>query len=174
MEKSIKEIAANYGLYLGIALAVVTAACYSIDIELIANTYVGIGLLILVLGVSVYASIAVKKVQNGFISFKNAFTAFFITLLIGLLISSLVYIVIFNFVDPEAANTLKEIIMEKQINMMKDYGADSKAIAIVAEEFEKQDNMYSIENILQSLVFQLIGYSIVGLISSLIIKKTEE
>ncbi|WP_375237917.1 DUF4199 domain-containing protein [Aurantibacter sp.] len=174
MEKSIKGIAVNYGLYLGVGLAIITAICYAMDVLLLTNMWLGIGLLILVLATSIFSSISTKKAQNGIISFKEAFTAFFITLVIALLISSIVYIVIFNFVDPEAANILKEAVMEKQINMMKDFGADSNAIAAVAEEFEKQDNMYSIGNVLQSFIFQLIGYSIVGLISSAIIKKTEE
>lgn len=174
MEKSIKGIAVNYGLYLGVGLAVVTAGCYAVDVLLLTNTWLGIGLLIAVLGVSIFSSVATKKAQNGLITFKEAFTAFFITLVIGLAISSLIYIVIFNFIDPEAANTLKNALMEKQINMMKDFGADSEGIALAASEFEKMDNMYSIGNVLQSFVFQLIGYSIVGLISSLIIKKTEE
>jgi FtsH-binding integral membrane protein len=174
MEKSIKAIAVNYGVYLGVGLAIITAVCYAMDVLLLTNMWLGIGLLILVLGISIFSSVSAKKAQNGIISFKEAFTAFFITLVIGLLISSIVYIIIFNFVDPEAANILKEALMDKQINMMKDFGADSNAIAMAAEEFEKMENMYSIGNVLQSFVFQLIGYSIVGLISSLIIKKTEE
>ena len=174
MEKSTKSIAVNYGLYLGLGLTAITAICYAVDILLLNNTMVGVGLLLLVIILHIMSSIATKKAQGGYISFKDAFTSFFITLAIGLLISSLVYIVIFNFIDPEAAETLKNAVMEKQIEMMKGFGADPKMMSGIAEEFEKQGNMYSIANVLKSFVFQLAGYSLIGLISSLIIKKNEE
>ena len=93
---------------------------------------------------------------------------------IGLVISAFVSIIIFNFIDPEAAVVLKEKLMDSQVQTMRNWGAPEESVAAVVEEFEKQDNMYSIGNVLQSILFQIIGFSIVGLIASLIIKRNPE
>jgi len=48
---------------------------------------------------------------GGFISFKDAFTSFFIMLIIGMFISTLISVLILNVVDPD----FKIIVKEKQI-----------------------------------------------------------
>ena len=43
----------------------------------------------------------------------------------------------------------------------------------IVEEMEKQEDMYSLGNILQALAFQLVGFSVVGLIVALVVKKED-
>ena len=81
---------------------------------------------------------------------------------------------IFNFIDPEAAVVLKDLMLNSQVEMMRNFGAPEESIVQIVEEFEKQDNMFSMGNVLQSLAFQLVGFSIVGLIAALIMKKSDE
>ncbi|MCF7561365.1 DUF4199 domain-containing protein [Sabulilitoribacter multivorans] len=170
MEKSIKSLATNWGLYLGVALALLTVLGY-VNLDLFTKWWFGIGMLILVIVMGIISAMKSKGLLGGFISFKNAFTSYFITVALGLVISTVVSIIIFNFVDPEAANTLKEKIMDSQVQMMQNFGAPEEAIAEAVEKLEAQENMFSIGKVLQSLAFQLIGYSIVGLIVALVVKK---
>jgi len=173
MNTSIKSSAINYGLYLGGLLSILTILAYAINLDLFANMWFGISMLIAVIVFGIISTIKSKKLLDGFISFKDAFTSYFLTIVIGLAISSVISIVIFNFVDPEAAVVLKEKVMDAQIEGMRNWGAPEEAIESAVEKFEAQDNIYSIGNVVQSLLFQIIGFSIVGLISSLIIKKED-
>ena len=173
METSTKSIAINYGLYLGGILSLLTVIAYAVNLDLFTKWWFGIAMMILVIVLGIMSSMKSRNLLNGFISFKGAFSSFFLTVLIGLLISTVVSYVIFNIVDPEAAGILQEKIMASQVEMMRNFGAPEESIAQVVEEMEKQENMYSIGNILQALAFQLVGFSIVGLIVALVVKKED-
>jgi Flp pilus assembly protein TadB len=83
MEKSLKSIATNYGLYLGVFLALITVIAYAVNLELLTNMWLGIAILLVIVVFGIIAVAKVKQSQNGFASFKESFTSFFITVLIG-------------------------------------------------------------------------------------------
>lgn len=171
METSTKSSAINHGLYLGAFLALATVIAYAVNLDLFTKWWWGIGLLIAIIVFGIISSMKSKNIQNGFISFKQAFSSYFITIAIGLIISTVVSVIIFNFIDPDAAITLKEKIMDSQVEMMRNFGAPEEAIANAVEKLEAQENMFSIGSIFQSMAFQLIGFSVVGLIVALVVKK---
>ncbi|MGB0980850.1 MAG: DUF4199 domain-containing protein [Winogradskyella sp.] len=173
MEKSIKSLASNYGLYLGLILATITVIGYSISLDLFTKWWFGIIFMLLIIIVGIIASMKARNLLGGFISFKNAFTAYFITILIGIIISSLVSIVIFNIVDPDAAIALQDKIIETQVELLQRFGTPQETINQAINELKANGNMYSISNILKSIAFQLIGYSILGLIVALVVKKSD-
>ncbi|UPS91485.1 MULTISPECIES: DUF4199 domain-containing protein [unclassified Bizionia] len=173
METSTKSIAINFGLYLGGILSLLTVMAYAISLDLFTKWWFGIAMMILVIVLGVMSSTKSRGALNGFISFKGAFTSFFITVLIGLVISTVVSYVIFNIVDPEASGILQEKILASQVEMMRGFGAPEESIAQIVEEMEKQEDMYSLGNILQALAFQLVGFSVVGLIVALVVKKED-
>ncbi|APY01474.1 DUF4199 domain-containing protein [Lacinutrix venerupis] len=174
METTTKSSATNYGLYLGGVLALATILVYALKLELFASITLGIILFVITLTFGVISIIKSKKIQNGFISFKEAFTSYFITVLIGIVISSLISFIIFNFVDPEAAETLKEIALESQVEMLRNFNQPEESIEMVVEASEKQGNLFSIQNVFTSLIGYIIFYSIIGLIISLIMKRKPE
>lgn len=173
MEKSIKSIATNNGLYLGLLIAVVYVIAYAVNIELLTNLFVGIALFLAIIVFGIVSISKSKKVQNGFISFKEAFTSYFITVLIGLIVASVVSIVLFNVIDPDAAIVLKEKTIEGTAEMMRNWNAPEESIIETVEKMREQPNQFSIGNVLQSFVFQLILFSVIGLIASLIMKKAD-
>ena len=173
MEVSTKSSAINYGLYLGGILALLTVIAYAVNMDLFTKWWYGIGIMILIIVLGIMSSMQSKKILNGFISFKQAFSSYFITILIGLIISTTVSLIIFNVIDPDAAVVLQEKILDAQVEMMRGFGADENAIAKIVEEMEKEDNMFSIGKVLQSIAFQLILFSIVGLIVALVVKKED-
>jgi len=170
MEKSIKSIATNYGLYLGATLSLLTVLGY-VNLDLFTKWWFGIGMLILIIIFGIVSAMKSRGALNGFISFKEAFTSYFITIALGLAISTIISILIFNFIDPDAAITLKEKILDSTVQMMQNFGAPEEAIAETVEKMEAEENMFAIGKTFQSLAFQLIGYSIVGLIVALVVKK---
>ena len=172
MEKSLKSIATDYGLYLGGILSLLTLMGYVISLDLFTKIWFGIGFLIVIIVLGILSIVKSKKSQDGYISFKNAFTAYFITLIVGLLISAALNILIFNFIDPEAAPTLQEKIIDAQTERLQNFNVPNEVIAETVEKMESQGNMYSIGNILQSIVWQLAGFSLIGLIVAAVMKKS--
>jgi hypothetical protein len=82
-----------------------------------------------------------------------------------------VSVAIFAVIDPDAATYLNEQILILSKTTMERFGAPQEVITTALEEASKKDN-FSIGMQLQSYVFRLAFYAIVGLIVALIVKKT--
>ncbi len=174
MEKTIKSIATNYGLYLGALMSSVTVIAYAVNLEILTKWWVGISLFVAIIVFGVISITKSKSELGGYIDLKGAFTSYFITVLVGLVISSVVSVLIFNFIDPEAAITLKEKIIETSIEMMKGFNAPEDAIAEAVTQMEEAPSQFAVGSLVQSLFIQLVIYSVIGLIASLIMKKNNE
>ena len=171
MEKTLKSIATNYGLYLGILLALLTVISYAINLELLTNMWYGIFILITIITFGFVSVVKVKQAQNGYASFKEAFTSYFITVLLGLVISTLVSYLLFNFIDTDAAEVLKEKTIEKTIQMMENFNTPSDAMAEAVEKIESQIQ-FAIGSIIKGLAGYLVFFSIIGLIVAAAMKKS--
>ena len=170
MEKPLKSIASNYGLYLGILLSLITVLSYAINLELLTNMWLGIFIMMAIIIFGIISVAKIKQAQNGYASFKQSFTAYFITVLIGLLVSTLVSYLLFNVIDTDAAEVLKQKTIEQTVEMMEGFNSPTDVIDQTVEQIESQ-NQYSIGNILKGLAGYLVLFSIIGLIVAAAMKK---
>ena len=120
----------------------------------------------------VLTAIKSRTSLGGFISFKQAFTSYFITIAIGTLIATVVGIAIFTFIDPEAATYLNEQILLLTKQTMERFGMPQEAMQAALDEAAKKDN-FSLGMQSQAFVFRLAFYAVIGLIVALIVKKTD-
>jgi len=171
MEKSIKSISVNQGVTLGVVLTIVTVLMYVVSLETFTKWWLGILLLLAIIAFGVIASLKVRKALGGYISFKNAFTSYFITVAVGTAISTLVGILIFAIIDPEAAQFLNERIIEMTMETMEKFGTPESTINEAIAKMEGQNN-FSIGKQLQSYVIRLLILSVLGLIVAVSVKKT--
>ncbi|MFK2819994.1 DUF4199 domain-containing protein [Flavobacteriaceae sp. LMIT009] len=171
MENSIKSNAINYGLYLGGALALMTVAIYAIDLSLMVNMWLGIFMLLIVVGFGVVATAKAKGLQEGFLSFKEAFSSYFITAVVGTVLANLVSYILFNFIDPEAAKQVSEMTVEATISMMEGFGAPAETIAQTVEQLENQ-NQFGLGTIAKNMVWAFVIQAVIGLIVAAIMKKS--
>jgi len=173
MEKSLKSSALNYGLYLGLTLSAFYIIAYVFNIELLVNFWLMLLLLPLTLiVVGVISTAKAKSLLGGFMSYKQAFSAYFITIAVAVVLSTLVSIVIFNFVDPEAAQMLQDIGMEKARAFMESIGTPESEIEKQMALAEGQDQMAlgtQAFNVVKGLLF----YAVIGLIVALIMRKKD-
>lgn len=172
MEKSLKSISANYGVIMGTTLALITVIAYVFALELFTKWWLLFLILIIVVVFGTMAAVKSKKMLGGYISFKNAFTSYFIAILIGTLISTIVGIVIFNFIDPEAANVVKEMTLDSSQQMMESFGAPQADIDKAMAEAAKTDS-FSLASQAQRYVFGLVFYCVIGLIVALAVRKND-
>ena len=172
MEKSLKSSAINYGLYLGLTLTALTVIAYAVDLSLLANMWYAILMFLVSIAFGIVSVAKSKSLLNGFISFKNAFSSYFLTMLIGLLISTLVSYILFNFIDLEAAETLKQLTIDNQIKGMERWNVPADTIAEAVKSMEAQNN-YSLKNIGIGMAVYLLILSIIGLIVAAVMKKND-
>ena len=174
MEKTnaqiIKKNATNIGLTLGITLALITTLAYALNLDLFTKWWFGTLLFVLTITFGIVSVSKSKGALNGFISFKEAFTSYFIAVLIGALIYTIVTIVIFILVDPDAATYLQEKIIEMTVGMMERFGVPESEIAKQVEALQST-NSYSLGKQVQGFFISLVIYSVVGLLIALIFKR---
>jgi len=171
MEKSIKSSAINYGLYLGIALSLITITIWFVNLNLMANIWLGIGILLAAIAFGVVSTAKSKSIMNGFLTFKEAFSSYFITIAVGVIISQVVSFILFNFIDPDAAKQIQQITIDSTVNMMEGFGAPAETIAEAVEKIENTDQ-FSVVSVLKSSAWSLVFQAVIGLIVALIMKKS--
>ena len=173
MEKSFKSSAKDYGMYLGLALTLWTVIAYVIDLELMVNLWLNLLVLpVVIIGFGVVSTAKSKQILGGFLSFKEAFTSYFITIALGIGISFAVSIILFNYIDTEAAITIKEIAVEKTIAMMEGFNTPPDQIAKQVEAMENND-LFSFKSQIFQIAQSLVFFTIIGLIVAAIMKKSK-
>jgi len=172
MESTTKSSAINYGLYLGAILSIISVVIYAVNLDLFTEWWLGIILFILVVVYGVVSALKSRKILDGFISFKQAFASYFITIAVGTLIATIIGIAIFTFIDPEAATYLNEQILILTKQTMERFGAPQEVIQTALEEASTKNN-FSLAMQSQSFIFRLAFYALIGLIVALIVKKSD-
>ena len=173
MEKSLKSIAINYGTYLSIILVLFTVIGYAFKLDLLVNYWFMLLILpIAIIAFGIVSSAKAKSLLGGFISFKKAFTAYFIPVAMAVVISTIFSVILFNFIDPDAAEQLKEILITKTQSFMESMGAPQSEIDKNTNLMLEQDT-FAVSTQLRSLAQSLIFFIVIGLIVALIMKKKD-
>ncbi len=169
MNEIVKKNGITYGIILGVFSVLVTTLIYAIDITLFTSWWVGVLSLLVYLAIGIILLINTKKQMNNVISFKEAFTTFFLAAVIGGTISVVFNILLFNVIDPSAKETVQQLTMEYTSKMMQNFGARSSDINEALAKMAETDN-YSPLNQLKGLVFSFIFSALLGLLLALIFK----
>lgn len=173
MEQSTKKLGTSHGIYLGIALILITVLIYAFDVSIMTEWYMFFVNLVLVVTLATMAVKKSKAASTSLFSFKEAFTPYFLTVFIGMLLATVFTLLLFNVIDPEAAETVKELTLEKQAEMLEGFGMTEEQINAGMAEAAKQDT-FSLKNIAISFGGQLIFFSIIGLIVALIFREKDK
>jgi hypothetical protein len=169
MNEIIKKNGVSFGIITGVVSALITTAIYSIDLNLFTAWWV------IILNILVYITIAVvllsktKKELKGVFSFKDAFTTYFISAVIGILISVVFNILLFNFIDPSAKESIKEVSIKYAVEMMEKFSTPSSAINEAVKKMQESDP-YSPLELLKGSAFTIIFSALFGLLLALIFK----
>jgi len=168
MNEIIKKNGITFGIILGLFSVLFTTAIYATDLQLFTSWWIGIaGMAIsIIIGV-----VLVKKTKKelGTMTFKEGFTVYFIAAAIGSLISTVYYYVLFNLIDPQAKETVKEITLKYTSEMMVKFGAPASAVNEAMQKAAETDN-YSIGSLSMGYAIGLIVSAIFGLILAAIFK----
>ena len=169
MNEIIKKNGINYGVIIGLFSVLVTASIYSINLKLFTSPWIGVSSLIIYIIIGVLLVISTKKQLNNIISFKEAFTVYFLAAVIGSVISTLFNIVLFNFIDPQAKETIKEQTIKYTVEMMEKFGAPASSVNETIQKLNETDN-FSTGNLITGMAFSLVFAAILGLILAAIFK----
>lgn len=169
MNEIIKKNGITFGIIIGIFSILVTTLIYVIDLNLFVNVWLGLSTILIYLIIGVVVVAKTKKQLKNQITFKEAFTVYFIAAVIGGLLSTLFQILLFNVIDPVAKETIKELSIQYSTQMLEKFNAPSATINETVEQLRNTDN-YSPGNLLKGFAFSLIISAIYSALLGLIFK----
>ena len=172
MEKSLKSIAVNYGIILGVINSAVLVLIYTMNPELFLAPWLGIVLFLMTIVFGIIASAKAKAILKGFISLKQAFTAYFITVAIGSFFAVILTVLLFSVIDVETGQYLNEKLMDMSLETLKSLGMSESIIEESMKKASEIDN-FSFLTQIQSYFIRLVIYCIFGLISSLVLRRQD-
>jgi len=171
MTEAIKKNSINIGIILGVIWILCHVIMYSIDLKYFINFWLGLGLIFFGVIIAIVAVVKSKVLKGGFMTFRQAFTAFFITVALAFAIQVAFDSILFNLIDPAAKEIVKEHYIDFNISMGQRAQLPAEKIKEQVEVI-KNSNMYGFANLAQQYVFIMLLYTIIGLIVAAAFKKT--
>ena len=169
MNEIIKKNGIRYGIYTGIFSVLATIITYAIDLSLFASIKYGLTLLLAYIVIGILLLRTTKKELKGVMTFKEGFTSYFLSIIIGIPISVLFSIILFNYIDIEAQDIIKEITIKNTVEAMENWNVPSAQINETIAEMEKS-NPFSTLELLKSTIVYIAVYCFIGLILAAIFK----
>ena len=169
MNDIIKKNGVSFGIITGVVSALLTTAIYAIDLNLFVKWWLGIIMMFIFLSIGIVLLTKTKKELKGIFSFKEAFTTYFISGVIGILISVCFNILLFNVIDPSVKDTLNEITIKYTVETMEKFGAPSSTLNEAVKKMQ-ENNPYSTFELIKGSAFSIAGSALFGLLLALIFK----
>ena len=169
MNEIIKKNGITYGIITGVISVLITTILYVVNIELFVSPWVGFSSIAVYIIIGILLLSKTKKELNGIFSFKDAFTTYFISAVIGILISVAFNIILFNYIDPGMKDTIKDLTIKYTTEMLQKFGTPASAINDAIKELDANDQ-FSIAKLLQGSIFSILFSALFGLILAAIFK----
>ena len=169
MNEIIKKNGISYGIITGVVSALITTLIYSIDLKLFTSMWVGFASIAIYIVIGVILLSKTKKELKGIFPFKDAFTTYFISAVVGILISVVFNIILFNFIDPSAKETIKELSIKYAVEMMQKFNTPTSAINEAVKKLQENDQ-FSVIELLKGSIFSIVFSALFGLLLALIFK----
>lgn len=169
MNEIIKRNGVTFGIVTGVVSILITSLIYIIDLKLFTAWWLGIINIVIYIAIGVYLMMKTKKELNGVFPFKEAFTTYFISAVIGILISVAFNIILFNYIDPGAKDTIRELTIKFAVEMMEKFDTPKEAVDQAIRDMQANDQ-FSVGQLLKGSIFSILFSAIFGLILAAIFK----
>ncbi len=170
--KSYRKTAIKWGINTGLASIVFTLLIYVLNAKLMASfTWMSLSLVLCILFM-VLAVKEVKKNQGGFISLSEALFCGFFVYAIGALISGVFSYVLMTWIDPNLPLLIREVSIEKTVEMMNKFGASEEDISKALDNINEQPTAVSIKSSLIGFIASsALGFVIAFILAAILRKK---
>lgn len=168
-KENIKKISSRQGLYLGAILSLLTIITYFINWDVFLSPWFQFSKFLIVVSLAIYATLLSRKAYFHDFSFRDGFSAFFITIAVGLGIFTLVNWLLFDFLVIEAGHYINNSAIEIRREQLESLDQDSKKIE---EEinFLKENYQFSFKSQFKGYLINLVLYCLIAPLAALIFK----
>lgn len=170
MTDPIKKIGFRNGLFLGCFLILISTYLHFYNVELLTNVWLGFSLVFVLIAFGIFSIVQTKAKLGGEISFKEAFSSYFYTILVGHVLNTIYLIALYLVIlSPETKEVIKQIMIDAGINVMKQ-NAESQEKINEALEVSKTSNPFTIELAFSGFIKYLLRDCLIGFLVALIFR----
>jgi hypothetical protein len=168
MNPILKRNAVLFGLILAALSIAFTYTLYVTDLTLFVSPNAGLIKIGLYVIVAVVLLIKARR-EMGLISYKEAFTVFFLAAVIGATISTAFEYLLFNAIDPEAKEIVTNQMKDISSEMAKTMGGTEADINQRIDQIRNNDP-YAAGNVIRGLLTTFLFSAMFGLVIALAFK----
>lgn len=171
---SLVSHAARMGVILAAVSIVLTLLLYIADYTLMVSLWMFPVLIVLTLGIVIYAGINYRNTIGGYIPYGKAFQHAFLVMVIAGFIVTLFNLLLYTVIDPDLPQNLTDAAISNTEGMMRSMGAPEDAIDKQMDQMRTDmPAQFSAAGSLKQFGWNLIVYAIVAAITSLFVRKNE-
>ncbi len=161
----------KYGILFGLVQVIITLVIYILGVEYLVSWWIGILLLLLMLGYMIFSAYMWRKSNTEEpVKFMDVFSVTFLVYGVFTLINVLFSIVFYNVIQPDLPGFIEEQAIFKAQSMMERYGVPESQIEESIEKMAGMAANYKPIPQLKSYFFGLFFGAIVAAILGLIFK----
>lgn len=119
MKNQLNKVGVTFGIILAVCYTLFNCIIFFTDKTLYVNTYAGFFKIIMTILIGITTIYFARKKAGGYVTFREAFTPFFIVTLIGVTVSYIVDFILFNLVDPSAKDFIDQHLYAMLVETLK-------------------------------------------------------
>ncbi len=137
------KVALQYGIIGGVSMLIFSLILYISGMEIYTNWLLLLFSFVILFAVMIIGGLKVRAANGGFLSYQSSFVAVFTIAAVSTLIMTLFNIVLYNVINPELGEIVKEIAIEKTIEMMEGFGLPESEIEKSLAGMEEMDSQFT-------------------------------
>lgn len=170
MTNIIKKTGLTSGLIFGAVLILIYTYIHLFEIQLLLNVVFGLGIIGVTIVFGIVSIVISRRKLNGQITFKEAFSSYFITILVGNILACLCLILLYEyFISTETKETLKQSMIDFNINLKKQNLATEEEIKETLKT-SKSFNPFHISEVITGYIKYLLRDCLFGFLIALIFR----
>lgn len=170
MTDPIKKIGFRNGFILGAVLILLSTYINFFHLELLTNVWLGFATVFLIIIFGIVTILQTKAKLGGLITFKEAFSGYFFTILLGNFMSTVYLLLLYLFIlSPETKVVILEGMRDFDIRLLKQNEMSQENINNTVA-FYKTYNPFSISTVFTGFIKYLLRDCLIGFLVALIFR----
>lgn len=159
------------GLICGMSGIVITTVTYFLGVTAMISWWTVLVAFVLGLSLYFYFGYRYRKMNGGFLPFKDAFLLIFLMSAIASTLSGLFMILLYHVISPDLPEKMYDAVIVKTTNMLQGWGMTQDKVDATINKMQSDPNPFSLGRQFRSIGINFIGCAIFALIIGAIIKK---
>lgn len=173
MKNPLNKVGITFGIVLALYYILFNCTLFFTDKILFANKFVGFFNMAVIIIIGVLCVFIARRKVGGYVTFREAFTPYLITIAIGVTVNYLMYNILFNLVDPSAKEVINTVLHDMLVDTLNNSGLPQEQIN---EQLSKSQELNQFEPKSQLFMWagSILRMSILGLLLAAIFKNKSE